>query len=262
METASEIVQNHDAYLNLRRSNLKITLIDLNSFKSTKEKEKRSTRYQKWIKSNEIRFSSKYSISIVQRRNRETIFDSSVGSTSLLFEQRLYQEPTKRSRSWLAGRWLFCLWEAGCAVWFCWLSNRSSGSRSRALCYVTRTAGISLPSPASRHDDARAKDWILRLPAFSSRGLESQWRVGRTDVKFCSFPLFIVASSLLSSTEIFKVYLHGEIYCSVTLYFSYLWKGQLWLSWLLFHLFVYFSNCRVRKTREKLSDALLNLTWY
>lgn len=169
METASEIVQNHDAYLNLRRSNLKITLIDLNSFKSTKEKEKRSTRYQKWIKSNEIRFSSKYSISVVQRRNRETIFDSSVGSTSLLFEQRLYQEPTKRSRSWLAGRWLFCLWEAGCAVWFCWLSNRSSGSRSRALCYVTRTAGISLPSPASRHDDVRAKDWILRLPACSPR---------------------------------------------------------------------------------------------
>lgn len=41
METASEIVQNHDAYLNLRRSNLKITLIDLNSFKSTKEKKKK-----------------------------------------------------------------------------------------------------------------------------------------------------------------------------------------------------------------------------
>lgn len=47
METASEIVQNHDAYLNLRRSNLKITLIDLNSFKSTKEKKKKDPRVTK-----------------------------------------------------------------------------------------------------------------------------------------------------------------------------------------------------------------------
>lgn len=47
METASEIVQNHDAYLNLRRSNLKITLIDLISFKSTKEKKKKDPRVTK-----------------------------------------------------------------------------------------------------------------------------------------------------------------------------------------------------------------------
>lgn len=149
--------------------------------------------------------------------------------------------------------------------------------RRLVLLAIQPLLGIEVTGSLLRNTNSRNKLAESREPArwrtgegldpavaglFSSRGLESQCRVGRTGVKFCSFPLFIVASSLLSSTEIFKVYFHGEIYCSVTLYFSYLWKGQLWLSWLLFHLFVYFSNCRVRKTREKLSDALLNLTWY
>lgn len=177
---------------------------------------------------------------------RETILDSLLGSTSLFVRAGTVPGADKKVAV-VAGRWLFCLWEAGCAVWFCWLSNRSSGSRSRALCYVTRTAGISSASLASRHDDARAKDWILRLPACSSRRLfgelEFQRRVGRAGVKFYSFRLFLLPGHL-SSTDtatIFKVYSYGETLFRI--FFIFHIYRKLWLSW-LFHLFIYFSNSR------------------
>lgn len=70
------------------------------------------------------------------------------------------QKGRGRARRW----WLFCLWEVDCAVWFlrasvvvsvCPMelarSRSGSGSRSRALGYVTRTAGVS-SARASRAD--------------------------------------------------------------------------------------------------------------
>lgn len=109
--------------------------------------------------------------------------------------------------------------------------------RRLVLLAIQPLLGIEVTGSLLRNTNSRNKLAESREPArwrtgegldpavaglFSSRGLESQWRVGRTGVKFCSFRLFIVASSLLSSTEIFKVYLHGEIYCSVTLFFIFM----------------------------------------
>lgn len=187
---------------------------------------------------------------------RETILDSLLGNTSLFVRAGTVPGADKKVAV-VAGRWLFCLWEAGCAVWFCWLSNRSSGSRSRALCYVTRTAGISSASLASRHDDARAKDWILRLPACSSRRLfgelEFQRRVGRAGVKFYSFRLFLLPGHL-SSTDtgaIFKVYSYGETLFRI--FFIFHIYGKVDYDYYSIYLFTF----QIRG--EKLSYSL---TWY
>lgn len=187
---------------------------------------------------------------------RETILDSLLGNTSLFVRAGTVPGADKKVAV-VAGRWLFCLWEAGCAVWFCWLSNRSSGSRSRALCYVTRTAGISSASLASRHDDARAKDWILRLPACSSRRLfgelEFQRRVGRAGVKFYSFRLFLLPGHL-SSTDtatIFKVYSYGETLFRI--FFIFHIYGKIDYDYYSIYLFTF----QIRG--EKLSYSL---TWY
>lgn len=146
---------------------------------------------KKWIKSNKIRATEK----------RETTFDSLLArraERSLLFEQRLYQEPTKRSRSWLEGGCFVCGRLAAPSGSAGWLSNRSSGSRSRALCYVTRTAGISLPRAGTMTHGRRTGSWLAcsSRAAFSANlNFDGQvWNFTPLD-RFCFFP------DQLSSTD-------------------------------------------------------------
>lgn len=107
----------------------------------------------------------------------DKFMEFSYSATRWLFVSRAKFDPEKvaridctRSRQKGRGRarrWLFCLWEVDCAVWFrrswwypCARWNARShgglGSRSRALGYVTRTAGVSSLSTAGRFDDAQA----------------------------------------------------------------------------------------------------------